>query len=422
MSLFALVDVNSFYCSCERVFNPRLQQVPVVVLSNNDGCVIARTAEAKAAGIAMGAPLFQIREVVRRYGVKVYSSNYALYGDMSRRAMSVIGQFSPRAEIYSIDECFLDLEGFHSIDLTDYGQRIRSQVLQWTGLPVCVGIGPTKTLAKLANHFAKKRSQFAGVCHLPALTDAEQAVLLEDTPVADVWGVGRKLTPKLQAMGIHTARDLQGASAARMRQHFGVVLERTVRELTGRVCFDLEEQPPPRQQIVVSRSFGERVTSLEALRSAVMNHAERAAEKLRRQDGVTQRIMVFIHTSPFNQNEPYYANSVTVPLRVPSNDSRVLVQAACNGLKQIYRTGYRYMKAGVMLLDLSPQAVAQGDLWATEAAPSPLMATLDKINTRMGRQSVTFAGALSKAGWKMKQDNLSPRYTTNWADIPTVRA
>ena len=422
MSLFALVDVNSFYCSCERVFNPRLQQVPVVVLSNNDGCVIARTTEAKALGIKMGAPLFQIRDLVRQHGVKVYSSNYALYGDMSRRAMSVIGQFSPRAEIYSIDECFLDLEGFHAVDLGDYGQRIRSQVLQWTGLPVCVGIGPTKTLAKLANHFAKKRSHFAGVCHLPALSDTEQAVLLQDTPVADVWGVGRKLTPKLQAMGIHTAKDLQCASAARIRQHFGVVLERTVRELTGQVCFDLEEQPPPRQQIVVSRSFGERVTSLEDLRSAVMNHTERAAEKLRHQQSVTQRIMVFIHTSPFNHNEPYYANSVTMPLKTPDNDSRVLVQAACEGLKRIYRSGYRYMKAGVMLLDLSEQAIVQGDLWASAETTHPLMQTLDKINARMGRQSVTFAGALSKAGWKMKQDNLSPRYTTHWADIPTVRA
>ena len=420
--MFALVDVNSFYCSCERVFNPRLQRVPVVVLSNNDGCVIARTPEAKALGIKMGVPFFQIRELMRTHGLKAYSSNYTLYGDMSHRAMSVIGQFSPRAEIYSIDECFLDLSGFETKDLIEYGQTIRARVLQWTGLPVCVGIGQTKTLAKLANHLAKKHSSFNGVCDLAHMPEADQQSWLENTPVEDVWGVGRKLTPKLQALGMHTARDLQNASAERIRQHFGVVLERTVRELNGQVCVELETQPPPKKQIVVSRSFGERVTRYEDLLSAVITHTLRAGEKLRQQQSTAQSLLVFIHTSPFNDKEPYYANSVSIKLLTRTSDSRMLVEAATKGLKRIYRSGYRYMKAGIMLLELSDQSMMQGDLWGDEQTDHPLMKTLDQINAKLGRHSVTFAGSLNRAGWKMKQDHLSKRYTTHWAELPLVNA
>lgn len=424
--MFALVDVNSFYCSCERVFNPRLQRLPVVVLSNNDGCVIARTAEAKALGIKMGVPFFQIRELVKTQGLKVYSSNYTLYGDMSRRAMSVIGQFSPRYEIYSIDECFLDLNGFETKDLTEYGQQIRSRVLQWVGLPVCVGIGQTKTLAKLANHLAKKHAQLKGVCDLTRMPDDERTSWLQSTAVEDIWGVGRRLTPKLQALGIHTARDLQNASAGRIRQHFGVVLERTVRELNNQPCLELETQPPPKQQIVVSRSFGERVTRYEDLLSAVVTHTERAGEKLRRQQSTAQCLVVFIHTSPFNEKEPYYANSASIKLLAPSNDSRVLVEAATKGLKRIYRSGYRYMKAGVMLLGLADQNVMQGELWGSEVEqnqkPDRLMETLDQINAKLGRHSLTFAAALNREGWKMKQGNLSPKYTTDWSELPMVRA
>ena len=420
--MFALVDVNSFYCSCERVFNPRLQRVPVVVLSNNDGCVIARTAEAKALGIKMGVPFFQIRELMRTHGVKAYSSNYTLYGDMSRRAMSVIGQFSPRAEIYSIDECFLDLAGFETKDLIEYGQQIRSKVLQWVGLPVCVGIGQTKTLAKLANHLAKKHSQLRGVCDLTRMPEDEKTSWLHQTAVEDIWGVGRKLTPKLQALGIHTAKDLQNASAGRIRQHFGVVLERTVRELNGQVCLELETQPPPKKQIVVSRSFGERVTKYEDLLSAVVTHTECAGEKLRHQQSTAQCLLVFIHTSPFNDKEPYYANSASMKLLTPSSDSRVLVEAATKGLKRIYRSGYRYMKAGVMLMDLNDQRVMQAELWGSSLKSDQLMETLDKINAKLGRNSLTFAGALNREGWQMRRKNASPRYTTSWGELPVVRA
>lgn len=420
--MFALVDINSFYCSCERVFNPRLQHVPVVVLSNNDGCVIARTAEAKALGIKMGAPAFKIRDLIKQHGVRVYSSNYALYGDMSHRAMSVISQFSSRAEVYSIDECFLDLHGLIGTSRIDYGKQIRTQVLQWTGLPVCVGIGQTKTLSKLANHVAKNQSQWDGVCDLSVLSSANQSELLGNILVDDVWGVGFKLAPKLRAMGIYTARDLQNASGSAIRQAFGVMLERTVRELNGQVCFELQTQPSPRNQIVVSRSFGESVTAYENVCSAVVNHAERAAEKLRDQRSMARRIMVFIHTSPFNDKEPYYANSVTIHLSSPSQDSGVLVAAACKGLQRIYKTGFRYMKAGVMLMELNDQDVTQGDLWDRPLRHDSLMDTLDKVNAKFGRQSIVFGGGLTKAEWMMKQDNLSPRYTTNWAELPIVRA
>lgn len=419
--MFALVDVNSFYCSCERVFDPRLRSVPLVVLSNNDGCVIARTAEARAAGIWMGAPLHEVRDLIRKHDVKVFSSNYALYGDMSRRAMTVIGQFAPRTEIYSIDECFLDLDGFSSIDLIDYGQQIRSRVLQWVGLPVCVGIGPTKTLAKLANHYAKKRPQFAGVCHLSSLSDAEQGALMEDTPAGDVWGVGRKLIPKLQSLGIVNARQLREVPRTQLRQACGVVLERTACELAGIQCFDFEDQPQPRKQIVVSRSFGERITALEGLRTALINYTERAAERLREQGCVTSQVNMFIHTSPFNQRDPFYSNSITIRLSAQSNDSRVLVAAVCEGLGRIYKPGFRYMKAGVMLFDLTPRAVIQQDLGAGESDKSDaLMQALDKINGRMGKRAVTFAGGLARTGWKMKQDSLSPCYTTRWEQLPDV--
>lgn len=423
MALYGLVDVNSFYCSCERLFRPALQDQPVVVLSNNDGCVIARTNEAKALGIRMGSPLFEVRELIRTHGVKVFSSNYALYGDMSRRAMMVIGKFSPRAEVYSIDECFLDLSGFDALDLNDYGQQIRSQVLQWTGLPVCVGIGETKTLAKLANHFAKKRPAFAGVCHLPSLAGSERDALLSDTPVEDVWGVGRKLSCRLEQMGIATAKQLRDAPAAQLRQAFGVVVERTSRELGGQPCLELEEQPPPRKQIVVSRSFGERVTTHVELRTAIINHTERAAEKLRRQESMTSQVSIFIHTSPFNQHEPSYANSITMQLPSPASDSRVLVDACCEGLRRIYRPGYRYMKAGVMLLDVAPKSFSQGELWEPDVGKSDaLMGALDAINKKMGRRSVSFAGGLARTGWKMRQENLSPRYTTCWGDLPVAHA
>jgi DNA polymerase V len=420
--LLALVDVNNFYCSCERVFDPRLQGVPVVVLSNNDGCVIARSNEAKAAGVAMAVPVFKVRELIHSHGMKVFSSNYALYGDMSRRAMSVIAQFSPNTEQYSIDECFADLEGMSHVDLRQYGQEIRARVLQWTGLPVCVGIGSTKTLAKLANLFAKKRPEFSGVCHLASMPQVRLDALMDDTPTGAIWGIGQKTAPKLKELGINNARQLRDAPASQLCERFGVVVERTSRELGGVSCFDLEDQPQPRKQIVVSRSFGERLTKLEDLLAALMNHIERAAEKLRAQDCLADHLQVFVHTSLFNPNEPRYANSINVRVPTLTNDCRVLADAACAGLRSIFRPGFRYTKIGVMLPELVPQGMAQGQLFEDSEQGASLMRTVDAINLRMGRGSVSLAGAMAKTGWKMKQGNLSPRYTTRWVDLVSVRA
>lgn len=428
MATFALVDVNAFYCSCERVFDARLVGKPVVVLSNNDGCVIARTSEAKALGIRMGVPWFEVREMAEAAGVVVYSSNYALYADMSARAMSVLAQFSPDVELYSIDECFLGLDGFGDLDLAAYGREIRSRVAQWTGLPVCVGIGSTKTLAKFANHTAKADCGRGGVVDVRVLATAELDALLEATKLDDVWGVGRRLAPKLEALGIRNARELRDAVPRWLRQQFSVVLERTVLELRGLACQPLEAVSPPRKEIVVSRSFGRPVTEKADLLEAVSTHATRAAEKLRRQHSIAAAVAVFAHTNLFRPEAPTYSAQRAVSLVDPSDDTRVLVAAACRGLESIYRAGFKYTKAGIMLLDLADRERRQAALWPQDPAPErtqALMAAVDRINAKMGRNAITTAAAgapRSKRAWPMRREKLSPQYTTNWADVPIVRA
>ena len=426
MPAFALCDANAFYCSCERVFNPRLALTPLVVLSNNDGCIVARTSEVKALGIPMGQPWFQVRARAESHGVKALSSNYALYADMSQRFMAVLGQFSPDLEVYSIDEAFLLLDGLGNGDLAAYGRTIRARVLQWTGLPICVGIAPTKTLAKLANHVAKRHPDYAGVCDLRLIPARDLDRLLAALPATDVWGIGPRLGARLAAIGITTALSLREAPAKRLRAAFSVMLERTVLELNGVSCLDLEEVTPKRRQIVVSRSFGLAVTDKAGLREAVTTYATRAAEKLRRQASVAGRVMVFIHTNYFSATAPPYAASVTVPLADPSADTRRIVAAVLLGLDAGYRDGHRYVKAGVMLLDLRDREVQQGSLWPATpvmaARSARLMTVLDGVNRRMGRDAMIFAGAGVVKPWRMRQQRVSPRYTTRWSDLPVVSA
>lgn len=418
---FALVDCNNFYASCERVFNPKLAGKPVVVLSNNDGCVVARSAEAKAMKIPMGAPYFKIERDFRRHGGVALSSNYALYADMSNRVMSILSGYSPQQEVYSIDECFLGMAGFTG--LMAIGQRIREQIRGWTGLPVCVGFGATKTLAKLANHVAKKRPEWDGVCDLTALSGREQDESVGGIEVGEVWGVGRRIAAKLEQMGVTTVRQLREADPAHIRSIFSVVLERTVLELRGVSCLELEEVVRPRKQIMVSRSFGQTVYELTELENAVGNFVSRAAEKLRAQESCAGSVMVFAHTSPF-RDTPQYSRCITVPIPTPTDDTLALTSAALAGLAAIYKPGFAYAKAGVMLSELVEQEHVPKDLFSDleqRGKASALMSALDKVNARFGRGALTTGAAATQGTWRMRQDRKSPAYTTSWSGLIRVR-
>ncbi|WP_394547023.1 translesion error-prone DNA polymerase V subunit UmuC [Pantoea ananatis] len=420
--MFALVDVNSFYASCETVFRPDLRGKPVVVLSNNDGCVIARSAEAKALQIPMGAPYFKLKNDFRRHNVQVFSSNYALYADMSNRVMTTLEDMAPAVEIYSIDEAFMCLDGMQRLtSLDDLGRKVRARIKQETHLTVGVGIAQTKTLAKLANHAAKKWSKTGGVLDLSNID--RQKKLLSLVPVEDVWGVGRRISKKLNAMGITTAKDLAEQSTYIIRKHFNVVLERTVRELRGEPCLELEEFAPTKQQIVCSRSFGSRITEYMDMRQAICAFAERAAEKLRKERQYCKQIAVFVRTSPHAEGEVFYGNQANGKLLTPSNDTRDIIRVAMDALDQIWLDGHRYMKAGVMLGDFFSQGVSQLNLF-DEYRPQPnseaLMRVVDGLN-QSGKASLFFAGQGIEKSWAMKREMLSPAYTTRFADLPVVK-
>jgi len=421
MSTIALVDVNNFFVSAERVFNPKLEGVPVVVLSNNDGCVVARSPEVRALGIPMGEPWFKLRDLAKKHGIVALSSNYELYADMSNRVMSVLSDFSPRQEVYSIDECFLDLEGIP--DPTRTGHDIRQQIKKWVGVPVCVGIAPTKTLAKLANHVAKKRPQYQGVCNLKVMSAGDIDQILASIEVGEVWGIGRKLTAHLQGGGIHTVKQLRDFDIHRLRRRFGVVMERTVRELRGEHCLEMTEVSPPNQQIISSRTFGRYVTDLGELEEAVSTYMSRAAEKLRRQASMAATAYVYIRTNPHKEGEPQYSPGMTIGLSHSTNDTRELVHAALVCLHRIFREGYCYQKAGVMLSDITPEAISQGELFGIKPiAPQVdrLMNTLDQINRKIGKGTLWLASDGVKQGWQMKRGNKSPAYTTKWDELPIV--
>ncbi|KAA0469336.1 Y-family DNA polymerase [Klebsiella variicola] len=421
--MFALCDVNSFYASCETVFRPDLKRRPVVVLSNNDGCVIARSPEAKPF-VKMGEPYFKQKDMFRRHGIIAFSSNYELYADMSNRVMTTLEELSPRCEIYSIDEAFCDLTGVRNCrDLTDFGREIRETVLRRTHLTVGVGIAQTKTLAKLANHAAKQwQRQTGGVVDLSNLE--RQRKLMALLPVDEVWGVGHRISKKLEAMGIKTVLQLADTDIRFIRKHFNVVLERTVRELRGEPCLGLEEFAPVKQEIVCSRSFGGRITEYHEMRQAICSYASRAAEKLRGEHQYCRFISAFVKTSPFALNEPYYGNSASVKLLTPTQDSRDIITAATKCLDAIWKDGHRYQKAGVMLSDFYSQGVAQLNLFDDNAPrknSGKLMEVLDHLNAKNGRGSLYFAGQGIQTTWQMKRDMLSPRYTTRFSDLLKVR-
>lgn len=422
--MFALVDVNSFYASCETAFRPDLKGRPVVVLSNNDGCVIARNAEAKRAGVKMGDPYFKQKDLFLRYGVVCFSSNYELYADMSSRVMSTLEAMSPRCEIYSIDEAFCDLTGVRNCRvLQEFGQELKDAVYQNTGLAVGVGIAQTKTLAKLANHAAKKwQRQTGGVVDLSNLD--RQRKLMAALPVDEVWGVGRRISKKLEAMGIKTVLDLADTDIRFIRKHFNVVLERTVRELRGEPCLELEEFAPVKQEIVCSRSFWERITDYDSMRQAICSYASRAAEKLRGEHQYCRFISTFVKTSPFALNEPYYGNSASVKLLTPTQDSRDIIAAATRSLDAIWKDGHRYQKAGVMLGDFFSQGIAQLNLFddnAPRRGSEKLMEVLDHLNAKEGKGTLYFAGQGIQQQWAMKREMLSPRYTTRYTDLLRVK-
>lgn len=421
----ALVDCNNFYVSCERVFNPKLEGKPIVVLSNNDGCAVSRSNEVKALGLKMGEPWFKMEKLAKQHGIIAFSSNYTLYGDLSARVMSILSNFSPKQEIYSIDECFLDLGGFDPQTLMTYGQSIRQAVKRNVGIPVCVGIADTKTLAKLANHCAKKSlAGENGVCDFGRLDEQERNALFASIPVGEVWGVGRRITEKLLTINIKTIEDLRRADQEYIRQQFSIVLERTVQELNGISCIELEEAGTPRQQIMVSRSFGSTVTQFDDLAESVSYFTTKAAEKLRLDGSVAASVCVYIRTNPFKEDEPQYQRSMIVPLCQPCNDTMTLISAALNGLKKIYRSGYRYKKSGVLLMGLQSKGMVQATLFddvAKQGQTANMMSVMDTINRKMGQGSMTIAASGISHRWAMRRDRMSQNYTTDWNDLPVAR-
>ena len=419
----ALVDCNNFYVSCERLFQPGLEGRPVVILSNNDGCVVSRSQEVKDLGVTMAAPWFQLKDIAKKHGIVAFSSNYTLYADLSNRVMRLLAQFSPNQEIYSIDESFLELTGMP--ELTRYAQQIRGTVKQYVGIPVCVGIAQSKTLAKLANHVAKKQPRFDGVCNFNDLSEDELTNLLGNIGVGEVWGVGRRTALRLHEMGIANALALRNTAAGRIRAEFGVVMERTVAELNGIACLELDELASPRSQIICSRSFGMPVTQLADLEQAVIAYASRATEKLRHQHSLAACVQVYLRTNPHKTSAPQYHPSVVLPLAAPTDDTRTLCHAALAGLRNIYRNGYQYQKTGVMLsgiIDVADRPRSLFDDELAEQKSGALMATLDQINRRMGSGTIRLLGEGISKNWAMRRGHVSRRYTTELAELAVAQA
>lgn len=431
--MFALLDGNNFYVSCERVFRPALIGHPVVVLSNNDGCVISRSEEAKSVGVKMGAPWFQCKTLVQQHGIIALSPNFTLYGDMSNRMMALAADLGPEQEIYSIDECFIGMHGVHG-HLVNRAVRVREHILRSTGLPTCIGIGPTKTLAKLANHIAKDAERKPGsypkklkqVCNLAALDPDTVAQLLQSTPVQEIWGIGRRISARLKAGGIVNALQLREMDAATVRKIGSVTLEKTVRELRGVPCIELEHAVQ-KKQIACTRSFGQKVSRLSSLIEAVSEFASRAAEKLRLQRSVAGQVYVFIHTSRHRPGKQCSVGA-TMPLR-PTNSTPAIVQTAVKVLQQLYRPGLAWAKAGVVLLDLQDFAVSQGkfefDTVPSPAPASKLMLAMDAVNSKFGKGTLAIASTgITEPlhDWGMRQERRTPHYTTNWDEMPVVRA
>jgi DNA polymerase V len=419
MKIFALVDCNNFYVSCERVFDPSLKERPVVVLSNNDGCVIARSEEAKQLGIPMGSPFFKCRELLERSNGAVLSSNYALYGDMSARVMRILGGFTPDMELYSIDEAFLLFTG--SGDRTELGRAVRQRVRRWTGIPVSIGFGPTKTLAKIANRVAKKHPEHGGVFDITGHEHAD--ALLKATDVGDVWGIGRRYAEFLRGRAILSAFDLKNTPDTFVKKHLTITGLQTVMELRGRPCISLEASPPPPKSILCSRSFGTPVSTLAELREAVAAYASRAAEKLRRKNGVASHVHVFLTTNPFKERERQYAAHCSVPLPSSTAYTPEIIGSAHRLLETIYREGHRYQKTGVILTGIETRRQTSlmdpppGEL----ARQKSLMRIMDRVNRRWGSRTLLFAASGIEQPWKMNQARKSRRFTTCWHELLLVR-
>lgn len=423
--MFALIDANHFYVACERVFNPRLENRPVVVLSNNDGCVVARSPEARAVGIPMGAPWFQCRALAQQHGVIALSSNYALYADLSARLMTVLADFALHQEIYSIDECFLDLSSVPAAARSAHGHAMRQRVQRWLGLPVCVGISSTKTLAKLANHVAKKQPGYDGVCDFGALTPDALTTLLAGLDVGQVWGIGSRLTARLNRRGIHTVQELRDADPKTLRRGFGVVMERIIAELRGVSCLALETLAPPKQQIMASRSFGRPVIAVAELQAAVAHHLARATATLRCQRSQTQTLQVFIGPDRFREQALATApTSSVVRFSTPTRDTARLTAAAVPMVATLYRPSIRYRRAGMMLMELTLVARVQGHLLepAVDQRTAARLAVLDQINARWGQGTLCLAREGFQQPWSMRRNRCSPAYTTRWEDVPVVCA
>jgi len=417
--MFALVDCNNFYASCERVFRPDLNGVPIVVLSNNDGCVIARSNEAKALGIPMGAPAFKHQEVFDKHGIRVFSANFALYGDMSNRVMSILSAFTPKMEIYSIDEAFLDMHGFGLFDLQEVGARMRRDVLKSTGIPVSVGVAPTKALAKVANRIAKKFPERTGGVYI---IDSEEKRIkaLKWLSVDDVWGIGRQHAKKLAYLGIRTAWDFIQLSDAWVKKNLSVVGVRLKRELEGERTLEMEDVRQ-KQSIATTRSFDKMYTTLEELNERVATFAVTCAEKLRQQQSCCNAVMVFVHTNFFREDLDQYSRSIVIKLPFPTSSSIELARFARQALECIYRKGYNYKKAGVILMDITPELPSQLNLFEnTNPKHRALMKAIDRINTDFGSHKIVLGSQDPARRWKMKQEKLSPRYTTKLEDIITI--
>ena len=416
----ALIDCNSLYASCERIFNPKLLGKPIVVLSNNDGCIITRSAEAKALGIKMGEPYFKAKKIIEKNNVKVFSSNYSLYGDISQRVMEILLGFSPEVEIYSIDEAFLNFKGFKNHELLTYCKHIRQTIKQWVGIPVSIGVGSTKTLSKIANHLAKKEADYEGICILKGDEKIEEA--LNRIEIGDVWGIGRRLSKFLRNYEVRTAKQFAFLDRRWIRKNMGVVGEKIQLELCGVSCLDLELLPSPKKSCCVSRSFSRPIEKIEELQESIANYGSRVAEKIREEGLIAQSMSIFVLTNHFNKKEKQYSSSIKLQLDYPTSDSKLIVKRAVEGIKRIYKEGYRYKKAGIILYELHSSSSVRGLLDYDKPRTDSLMRSLDEINYRYGSATLRLAAEGIRRSWHMRREKVSPCYTTSFDQLMIVKS
>ena len=416
----ALVDCNNFYASCERIFNPKLIGKPIVVLSNNDGCIITRSSEAKKLGIKMGEPFFKVRKIIEKNKVKVFSSNYSLYGDISQRVMEILSHFVKEIEIYSIDEAFLNLNGLENYEIDKYCRHIRSKIKQWVGIPVSIGVGSTKTLSKIANNLAKKNNIYAGVCILKNWFEIKEALKL--SPIGDVWGIGRKNSAFLKQYKINTAYDFIKVDKGWIRKNMGIIGEKTYLELLGVSCLSLEIIPSDKKSCCVSRSFSNPIEKIQDLEESISFYASRVSEKIREEDLVADSMSVFVLTNHFNRREKQYSNSIKLQLPFPTNDSIKIIKKALEGIRKIYRSDYRYKKAGIILHGLSKHSVTKGLLDYDREVSDRMMQTIDAINDRYGSSTLKIASEGIEKIWKMRRENVSQSYTTRFDELVEVNS